>query len=110
MPPMSTQPPPVSPPVGPEVDTTPRPLPVRSRITGRTVELEPLHPRHAPELWQAVKAGTDAGDNSWAYMGYGPFASRTLWPSSSPISPPPTTPSPGPSAPSAPASPPAGSR
>ena len=73
---MSTQPPPVSPPVGPEVDTTPRPLPVRTRITGRYVELEPLHPRHAPELWQAVKAGTDAGDNSWAYMGYGPFASQ----------------------------------
>ncbi len=33
--------------------------------------LEPLHRRHAPELWQASQ-GTGA-DPSWDYMGYGPF-------------------------------------
>jgi len=32
--------------------------------------LEPLHVRHAPELWDAAR---DTGP-SWAYMGYGPFA------------------------------------
>ncbi len=57
--------------LGPEVDTTPRPLPVRTRITGRTVALEPLHPRHAADLWRAAQGG----DESWAYMGYGPFPS-----------------------------------
>ena len=60
----------VEPPVGPLVDATPRPLPARVRITGRDVVLEPLHPRHAPELWAAAQG---AGE-SWAYLGYGPFA------------------------------------
>ena len=60
----------VEPPVGPLVDATPRPLPARVRLTGRDVVLAPLHARHAPELWAAAR---DAGD-SWAYMGYGPFA------------------------------------
>ena len=59
-----------SPPVGPPVDPTPRPLPARIRLRGRDVELEPLHTRHAAELWDAAQ-GADA---SWAYMGYGPFA------------------------------------
>ena len=58
--------------VGPEVDITPRPLPVRSRISGQYVELEPLHVRHTAELWRAMQGGED----SWAYMGYGPFASE----------------------------------
>ena len=58
--------------VGPEVDTTPRPLPVRTRISGQYVELEPLHVRHTAELWRAMQDATD----SWAYMGYGPFASE----------------------------------
>ena len=57
------------PPVGPLVDATPRPLPVRTKLRGRDVELEPLHIRHAPELWHAAQ-GADA---SWAYMAYGPF-------------------------------------
>ena len=61
-------------PVGELVDTAPRPLPVRTRIRGSHVELEPLHPRHVPELWQAAQAGTAAGDASFAYLGYGPFA------------------------------------
>ncbi len=58
--------------LGPEVDSTPRPLPVRTRIAGRTVALEPLHPRHAADLWRAAQGG----DGSWAYMGYGPFPSQ----------------------------------
>ena len=58
-------------PIGPEVDTTPRPLPVRAPIRGRHVVLEPLHRRHGSELWQASQ-GTLA-DSSWDYMGYGPF-------------------------------------
>jgi RimJ/RimL family protein N-acetyltransferase len=59
-------------PLGPEVDPTLRPLPARVRIAGRTVELEPLHPRHAADLWRAAQ-GADA---SWAYVPYGPFASQ----------------------------------
>jgi RimJ/RimL family protein N-acetyltransferase len=38
------------------------------------VVLEPLHRRHAAELWQAAQtAGAEA---SWDYMGYGPFATE----------------------------------
>jgi RimJ/RimL family protein N-acetyltransferase len=57
-------------PVGLPVDVTPRPLPARVRLRGVHVELEPLHVRHADELWTASQ-GADA---SWTYMGYGPFA------------------------------------
>jgi RimJ/RimL family protein N-acetyltransferase len=60
-----------SPPVGPRVDTAPRPLPARIPHKGRSVDLEPLHLRHAEDLWQAVQSDRDAA--SWAYMGYGPF-------------------------------------
>ncbi|CAH2604095.1 GNAT family N-acetyltransferase [Rhodovastum atsumiense] len=58
-------------PIGPEVDATPRPLPARVKIPGRTVTLEPLHPRHAPDLWRAAQGA----DESWTYLGVGPFAS-----------------------------------
>jgi RimJ/RimL family protein N-acetyltransferase len=73
------------PPIGPEIDTTPRPLPARVKISGQYAILEPLHRRHVGELWQAAQAvqvsqggqggpgGQDAGD-SWAYLGYGPPA------------------------------------
>jgi RimJ/RimL family protein N-acetyltransferase len=64
-----------APPIGPLVDATPRPLPSRAALAGAHVRLEPLHPRHAPELWDATEAGTPRGDESWAYLGYGPFAS-----------------------------------
>lgn len=60
----------VEPPLGPFVDATPRPLPARVKLRGRDVELEPLHARHAPELWSAAQGA----DSSWAYLGYGPFA------------------------------------
>ncbi len=63
-------------PIGPPVDPTPRPLPPRgTKLRGQYVELEPLHPRHAPDLWRAAEAGTARGDASWTYLGYGPFAS-----------------------------------
>jgi RimJ/RimL family protein N-acetyltransferase len=58
--------------LGPEVDTAPRPLPARVRIKGQYAELEPLHPRHAADLWRAAQRA----DDSWAYLGYGPFASE----------------------------------
>ena len=61
----------MTPPVGPEVDATPRPLPARVPIRGHYAVLEPLHRRHAEELWQAAQGA----DESWAYLGYGPFPS-----------------------------------
>ena len=56
--------------IGPVVDTLPRPLPARVPIAGRYVRLEPLHVRHAPDLWRAAQGA----DDSWTYLGYGPFA------------------------------------
>ena len=64
-----------APPVGPEVDATPRALPARMPIRGQHVVLEPLHRRHAAELWLAAKAGDPAADASWTYLSYGPFPS-----------------------------------
>ncbi len=58
-------------PLGPEVDATPRPLPARVPIRGNYAVLEPLHRRHAADLWRVAQGA----DESWAYMGYGPFAS-----------------------------------
>lgn len=60
------------PPLGSEVDPTPRPLPARIPLRGRYVSLEPLHRRHAPELWRAAQEA----DDSWAYLSYGPFESE----------------------------------
>ncbi len=60
-------------PIGPVVDATPRPLPARIPIRGQHALLEPLHRRHAAELWQAAQA--EAAAASWDYLGYGPFAS-----------------------------------
>ncbi len=54
---------------GAPVDAAPRPLPARTRLRGVHVELEPLHPRHAAELWDAAQGA----DESWAYMFHGPF-------------------------------------
>ncbi len=61
-----------APPIGPAVDSTPRPLPARIPHPGRSVTLEPLAVRHAAELWDAAQA--DAAGDGWAYLGYGPFA------------------------------------
>ena len=60
------------PPLGPPVDATPRPLPARIPHRGRSVDLEPLHLRHPPDLWQAAQGA----EESWAYLAYGPFASE----------------------------------
>jgi RimJ/RimL family protein N-acetyltransferase len=59
-------------PLGPPVDAAPRPLPARIPHRGRSVDLEPLHLRHVPELWQAMR-GAEA---SWTYLAYGPFESE----------------------------------
>jgi RimJ/RimL family protein N-acetyltransferase len=59
--------------IGPLVDATPRPLPARVPIRGQYAHLEPLHRRHAAELWQAAQA--PGAETSWDYLGYGPFAS-----------------------------------
>lgn len=61
-------------PLGPSVDPTPRPLPARVTLRGQSVVLEPLHRRHAEELFQAAQQDP-AADSSWDYMGYGPFPS-----------------------------------
>lgn len=58
-------------PRGQPVDAWPRPLPVCTPITGAHVTLEPLHRRHAAELFEAASGA----DDSFTYMGYGPFAS-----------------------------------
>jgi len=60
------------PPLGPVVDATPRPLPARVPHRGRSVDLEPLHVRHAAELYRAAQS--DPTGASFAYLGYGPFA------------------------------------
>ncbi|HVY15246.1 MAG TPA: GNAT family protein [Rhodopila sp.] len=36
------------------------------------MSLEPLHPRHVPELWAAAQNA----ESSWTYLSYGPFASQ----------------------------------
>ncbi|GLR68922.1 N-acetyltransferase [Acidocella aquatica] len=59
-------------PLGPQVDPWPRPLPARTPISGAYVALEPLHRRHAGELFEAMR-GAEA---SFTYMSYGPFASQ----------------------------------
>lgn len=59
-------------PVGPEVDAWPRPLPARTAIMGTHVVLEPLHRRHAAELFEAA-SGAEA---SFTYVPYGPFPTR----------------------------------
>lgn len=63
-------------PIGPIVPTAARPLPARVPIQGRYAVLEPLHVRHAPDLWRAAETGTPHGDASWDYLGYGPFPSE----------------------------------
>lgn len=72
MPDSPNAPSPGAPPLGPEVDPTPRPLPARIPHRGTSATLEPLRADHAAELWQAAQLpGAEPG---WAYLGYGPFA------------------------------------
>jgi RimJ/RimL family protein N-acetyltransferase len=58
---------------GPEVDSWPRPLPARTPINGAFVTLEPLHRRHAKELFEASRGA----DQSFTYLSYGPFADQS---------------------------------
>ena len=60
-------------PVGPETDPTPRGLPARVPLRGQHVVLEPLHRRHAADLWLAMQEG-QGGAGGWTYLRYGPFA------------------------------------
>jgi RimJ/RimL family protein N-acetyltransferase len=54
------------------LDWKPAALPVRVRLSGRFVTLEPLDAeRHAAALWQAVKGHEDL----WAWLFDGPYAS-----------------------------------
>ena len=57
-------------PLGPLIDAAPRPLPARIRFAGIHAILEPLHRRHAADLWAAMVDD----DASWTYLPYGPFA------------------------------------
>ena len=55
------------------LDWKPAALPVRVRLSGRFVTLEPLDAeRHAAALWQAVKGH----DDLWAWLFDGPYASE----------------------------------
>ncbi|OWT66433.1 GNAT family N-acetyltransferase [Candidimonas nitroreducens] len=49
-----------------------RSLPARSAIDGRYCRLEPLHMRHAADLYEAYGSAADGRD--WTYMSVGPFA------------------------------------
>ena len=59
-------------------DWTPRPLPPRTPMTGRTCRVEPVDPaRHAADLHDAY--GEDREGRIWTYLGYGPFESLAAW-------------------------------
>ena len=62
-------------PVGLQVDPTPAPRPEPVVLSGRFGRVEKLEPRHAGDLWQAVKGD----DTLWSYMGYGPFAEEAAF-------------------------------
>lgn len=61
----------MSPPLGTVNTLLPRSLPARVIVRGQYASLEPLHRRHAAELWSAAQGA----DDSWSYLGYGPFGS-----------------------------------
>ncbi len=53
-------------------DPPPRGLPARVPLRGQHVVLEPLHPRHVPDLWLASREG----DPGWTFLPFGPFAGQ----------------------------------
>jgi RimJ/RimL family protein N-acetyltransferase len=58
---------------------TPRPLPERKVLTGRTVRLEPLEPgMHEEDLWEAAQGANDI-PGFWDYLGYGPYFQRSVF-------------------------------
>ncbi len=57
-------------------DWTPRPVPERIVLQGRSVRLEPLDlDRHEDALWAAAQAANDI-PGFWTYLSYGPFSDR----------------------------------
>lgn len=60
-------------PIGPLVENWPRSLPLRQKIQGQRVTLEPLTRRHAVELFEAAQFAED----SFTYLGFGPWHSLT---------------------------------
>ncbi len=64
-----------TPPLGPHVNETPRPVPARVSIEGHHTVLEPLAAAHAAELWAAAQ---DA-EGTWTYMNCGPFPSEAAF-------------------------------
>ncbi len=64
-------------PIGPEIDTTPALRPQRVRLEGDHVELVPLEPAHAGELY-ADAHGPDK-DRLWLYLYEAPFPDRAAF-------------------------------
>jgi RimJ/RimL family protein N-acetyltransferase len=62
-------------PVGKPVNPWPASRPGEVMLMGNFGHVEKLDPRHAADLWQAVR-GHDA---LWPYMGYGPFADEAAF-------------------------------
>lgn len=59
-------------PIGPKVETWPRPLPLRQKFQGQRVSLEPLARRHAAELLEASQFAED----SFTYVAFGPWRNK----------------------------------
>lgn len=60
---------------GDVVDASPASRPERVNLTGRFVTVEPLAADlHGEDLWAV--AGDPAADDSWEYLGYGPWSSK----------------------------------
>lgn len=58
-------------PIGPPAPASACVAPRKQEHVGRSVRLVPLSEKHADGLWQAAQNA----DESWIYLGYGPFAS-----------------------------------
>jgi RimJ/RimL family protein N-acetyltransferase len=58
-------------PIGPKASMPICANPSKQDHIGHSVSLVPLNPCHVPELWQAAQGA----DESWTYLGYGPFRS-----------------------------------
>ncbi len=56
-----------------DLDWAPALRPPHEPIVGQRVRLEPLEPRHAPQLFRAAQ-GPGADPDLWKYLPYGPFA------------------------------------
>ncbi|WP_288456741.1 hypothetical protein [uncultured Sphingomonas sp.] len=59
-------------PLGPVVSAPAPPIPAPARHAGQSVTLDPLSAGHVEDLWSAA----GQADASWAYLSYGPFATR----------------------------------